>query len=126
MQKSLYLRKAYKKVDIKEGCQYIVLHGSPYYTEYEKKYILNTETLSYIISGRRNYNAENIRLLSCSTGKADKYGNCVAQDLADFLRVDVYAPIDVLNIHSDGKLTVGRQRLSEEEGFRWFHSKRKQ
>lgn len=119
------LRKAYKNVSTKEGCQDIVLHGTPYYTEYEKKYILDTETLSYIISGRRDYKAENIRLLSCSTGKADKYGNCVAQKLANLLGVDVYAPTDLLNIHPDGKLTVGRQRLSEEEGFRWFHPKKK-
>lgn len=30
------------------------------------------------------------------------------------------APIGDLNIHPDGRLTVGRKKLSEEKGFRWF------
>ena len=114
------LRKVYNSIKSKENCKDICLHGEPFFTEYEHKYKLDTETLSYIISGRRDYHSEDIRLLSCSTGKADKYGNCVAQELADLLGVNVYAPVDVLNIHPDGKLTVGKRRMSEDEGFRWF------
>lgn len=114
------LRKVYNSIKPKGNCKDICLHGEPFFTEYEHKYKLDTETLSYIISGRRDYHSEDIRLLSCSTGKADKYGNCVAQELADRLGVNVYAPVDVLNIHPDGKLTVGKRRMSEDEGFRWF------
>ena len=114
------LRDAYKNIKPKENCKDICLHGEPFFTEYEHKYKIDTETLSYIISGRRDYHFDDIRLLSCSTGKADKYGNCVAQELADRLGVNVYAPVDVLNIHPDGKLTVGKRRMSEDEGFRWF------
>ena len=119
------LRAAYKNVKLKEGCKDVCLHGAQYYTEYEHKYILNTETLAFIISSRGDCHGENIRLLSCSTGKKDKNGNCVAQELANRLGVDVYAPIDQLNIHPDGKLTVGKKkRLSEEEGFTWFYHKK--
>ena len=114
------LRNVYNNIKPKKNCKDICLHGEPFFTEYEHKYKLDTETLSYIISGRRDYHYEDIRLLSCSTGKADKYGNCVAQELADRLGVNVYAPIDVLNIHPDGKLTVGKKRMSEDEGFRMF------
>lgn len=118
------LREAYKRVKQKDGCMDICLHGSPYYTEYEHKYILDTETLAYIISGRRDFKGDDIRLLSCQTGNEDKYGNCVAQELANILGVNVYAPTKVLNIHPDGKLSVGREQLSEDEGFKWFKPKK--
>ena len=119
------LRIAYKNVKPKEGCKDIVLHGAPFYTEYEHKYILDTETLSYIISGRKDWQGQNIRLLSCSTGKADKYGNCVAQELANLLGVNVYAPIKDLNIHKDGTLSVGKTKIPESEGFKWYYPKKK-
>ena len=120
------LRLAHKKVVPKEGCVDVCLHGSQFYTEYEHKYILDTETLAFIISSRGDCHSQNIRLLSCSTGKIDKHGNCVAQELANILGVDVYAPIAQLNIHPNGKLTVGvRTQLSEEDGFIWFHPKPK-
>lgn len=116
------LRRAYKNYHVqeKEGYYDVLIHGAPHYLEYEHEYILDKETLYYIISGRKDYKGDNIRLLSCSTGKADKYGNCVAQYLADKLRVEVYAPIDTLNINPSGRLTVGEEDLSEEEGFRVF------
>lgn len=119
------LRAAYKNVKPKEGCADVCLHGAQYYTEYEHEYKLNTKTLAFIIASRGDCHGQNIRLMSCSTGMRDRYGNCVAQELANILGVDVYAPIEQLNIHPDGKLTVGkRKRLSEEEGFEWFHPKK--
>lgn len=119
------LRTAYKNVTSKDGCKDVCLHGAQYFTEYEHKYILDTKSLAFIISSRGDCHGENIRLLSCSTGKRDKYGNCVAQELANLLGVNVYAPIDQLNIHPTGKLTVGkRKRLSEEDGFIWFYPKK--
>ena len=115
------LREAYKNVKPKDDFMDVCLHGTPYYTEYEHKYILDTETLYMIISGRKDYQKQKIRLMSCSTGKADQYGNCVAQQLANMLGVEVSAPIDVLNLHTDGSLSVGeRPRLSEKDGFRTF------
>ena len=119
------LRPYFKNVPPKEGCLDICLHGAQFFTEYERQYILDPETLYYIISGRKEYKKQNIRLLSCSTGKKDKYGNCVAQQLANLLGVDVYAPVAVLNIHEDGKLTVGREELTEDEGFVWFKPKKR-
>lgn len=120
------LRYAYSNYGVKPKEEYydVVLHGAPNFTEYEHEYSLDNETLYYIISGRRDYQGENIRLLSCSTGKADKNGDCVAQYLADKLNVDVYAPIDTLNFEIDGRLTIGRKRISEEEGFKLFTPRR--
>lgn len=119
------LRSAYGNVKKKEGCMDVCIHGSSYYTVYEHKYAIDTETLAYIISGRKEFNGDDIRLLSCDTGKTDKYGNCVAQELADKLKVRVYAPIDILNIHPDGRLTVGKEYLREEDGFKWFEPRKR-
>ena len=58
--------------------------------------------------------------LSCSTGKADINGDCVAQYLADKLRVNVYAPVKELYINPDGSLTVGKERMKEEDGFKLY------
>lgn len=120
------LRSAYNNYHVqgKNGYYDVLIHGAPHYVEYEHEYILDKETLYYIISGRKDYKGDNIRLLSCSTGKADKYGNCVAQYLADKLNVEVYAPISDLNINPSGKLTVGRKNLSEEDGFKIFRPRK--
>lgn len=113
------LRQAYDLYGVKKehGLYDVLIHGAPTFVEYEKKYVLDTETLYYIISGRKDYNGEDIRLLSCSTGKKDANGNCVAQELADLLNVKVYAPTDVLNIEPTGNLSVGKRRNGNFECF---------
>ena len=58
--------------------------------------------------------------MSCSTGKADINGDCVAQYLADKLKVNVYAPVDTVCIQPTGVLTVGEIEMSEDEGFVLF------
>lgn len=120
------LRIAYSANGIKprDGLYDVVLHGSPHFTEYEDLYRLDNETLSYIISGRKDWNGSDIRLISCSTGYKDKYGNCVAQYLANHLGVNVYAPIDTVYIEH-GALTVGKKGLTEQEGFIKFTPKRR-
>ena len=114
------LRAAYKNVKPMGDCYDVCMHGTPDHTEYEKKYKIDTETLYLIITGRRDYHWEDIRLLACSTGNADENGNCVAQELASRLGVRVFAPIAELNIHGNGDLSVGADYLSVEKGFRWF------
>lgn len=116
------LRKAYHTygVQTKENLYDVVIHGSYKSVEYEHEYDMDAETLAYIISGRKDYKGDDIRLLSCSTGDADIYGDCFAQQLANILKVRVYAPIRALNINPNGVLTVGKKNLPEEQGFKWF------
>ncbi|MBQ7146012.1 MAG: hypothetical protein IJR95_04510 [Lachnospiraceae bacterium] len=113
------LRVACRNVVSRDGFVDVCLHGTQFYTEYEHKYILDNETLSYIISGRRDCAGQDIRLISCDTGIVDRNGNCVAQELADRLRVNVRAPRGVAIIGENGSLTVkiGRRKVNEEEGF---------
>jgi hypothetical protein len=60
------------------------------------------------------YQGQNIRLLSCRTGKL-KHG--FAQGLADRLGVTVRAPDDILWAHPDGKLTIGPDAFTESGSF---------
>ena len=120
------LRNAYKSCHIKKyGELYdVVIHGASYYVEYEHKYNLDVETLAWIISGRRDYKGENIRLISCSTGKPGADGNCFAQQLANELRVTVYAPEDTAYIKPN-KVTVGNHEEGFPIGFKPFEPKGK-
>ena len=103
----------------KDGCYDVMLHGTPRNTVYEDKYLIDPETMAYIISGRRDWKGSDIRLISCSTGREDKYGNCFAKKLAKHLKVNVYAPIDDVYI-KNGELLVGDDQIPEAEGFKWF------
>lgn len=103
----------------KDGCYDVMLHGTPRNAIYEDKYLIDPETMAYIISGRRDWKGSDIRLISCSTGREDKYGNCFAKKLAKHLKVNVYAPIDDVYI-KNGELLVGDDQIPEVEGFKWF------
>jgi hypothetical protein len=115
------LRTVYKNVKPKENFYDVVLHGTQFYAEYEDEYIIDVDTLVNIIKGRKDYQMSDIRLLSCSTGEKDKFGNCFAQQLANKLNVRVYAPKEQLNIHSNGVLTVGDEYIDEDLGFELFN-----
>jgi len=95
--------------------------------QYEKECLINSNDFAMILASRPEFRTGKIRLLSCSTGKIDKYGNCFAQELANKLGVDVFAPIDVLNIKPTHELTVGGlgEEMMGEDGFRWFYAKKK-
>ncbi len=120
------LRKAYKRCHIKryEDLYDVVIHGSSYYVEYEHEYNLDVETMAWIISGRKDYKGDDIRLISCSTGKPGEDGNCFAQQLANKLKVAVYAPTEETYIRM-GEITVGERREGFPEGFKKFEPKRK-
>lgn len=115
------LKNAYylQGVKPKDGCYDVMLHGTPRNVIYEDKYLIDSETMAYIISGRRDWKGSDIRLISCSTGREDKYGNCFAKKLAKRLKVNVYAPIDDVYI-KNGELLVGDDQIPEAEGFKWF------
>lgn len=121
------LRKAYKNCSIKKyGDLYdVVIHGTSYYVEYEDEYNLDAETLAWIISGRKDYKGDAIRLISCSTGKPGADGNCFAQQLANKLKVNVYAPEGIAYIKPN-KVTAGTHEESFPTGFKIFEPKKKQ
>lgn len=102
------LNLAYRQRAVEGKGEYydIVGHGSPDIIEFFGQSI-SDETLKKILNGREDYTGQKIRLISCSTGLADEDGNCFAQRLADTMGVEVVAPNGLLNIHIDGKITIG-------------------
>ena len=120
------LRKAYKNCSIKkcEDLYDVVMHGTSYYVEYEHEYNLDAETMAWIISGRKDYKGEDIRLISCSTGKPGADGNCFAQQLANKLKANVYAPVDTVYIMKN-KVVVRDHGAGFPDGFRKIEPKKR-
>jgi len=118
------LRAVFNKIVPEADYYDVCIHGAPNFVEYEHTYKLDAETMSWIISGRRDYKGDDIRLLSCSTGIKDKDGSCFAQELANKLKVKVKAPIDKLNIDPiHGTLTVGREMIPFDDACEVFEPK---
>lgn len=74
---------------------------------------MSPRLLAAIIRHTKGWNGQNIRLLSCSTGKRVEGDYCFAEELANALGVKVKAPNDVLFITSAGSLTVGKHAEGE-------------
>lgn len=87
----------------------VAMHGSPrsvFFRSNENK--MSARTLATVIRHSKGYAGQNIRLLSCNTGKVIGDAYCFAEELANALGVIVTAPNKTLYIFSDGKLRVGR------------------
>ena len=91
----------------KDGFYDVAMHGKPKTVElYGQK--ADHKTVAEIIRNRKDYDeTKPVRLLSCSTGKADKNGDCFAQRLADELGVTIHAPDDKIWVWPDGKMSIG-------------------
>lgn len=111
--------EAIKAVEPIQGIYDIKAHG-----DYDGVKIFDTpidaNELARIILMRNDYNGEPIRLLSCNTGKVVN-GTCVAQELADFLGVEVIAPNDILITDGKGLLIVGKSRFRNTGEFKHFY-----
>ena len=68
---------------------------------------MSARTLADIIRHSEGYHGQNIRLLSCSTGKSVDGAYCFAEELANALGVEVSAPNMDLYIAPNGKYRVG-------------------
>ena len=103
------LNQFIKKVKSKDGYYDVGMHGTPtamcFGTDAPNT---SPRLLANVIRHRKDYNGENIRLLSCSTGKIVDGNYCFAEELSNALGVCVEAPNDELLIGSNGLLKVGR------------------
>lgn len=103
------LNQFIKKVKSKDGYYDVGMHGTPtaicFGTDAPNT---SPRLLANVIRRRKDYNGENIRLLSCSTGKIVDGNYCFAEELSNALGVCVEAPNDELLIGSNGLLKVGR------------------
>ena len=54
------------------------------------------------------YDGGDIRLISCSTGNGE---DCIAQQIADLLGVNVFAPTETVFVNLDGELFITNNRV---------------
>ncbi len=71
---------------------------------------MKARQLAKLIRAQKEYTGQNVRLLSCSTGKKEnEHEVCFAEELANALNVTVMAPDDVIIFTADGSFYVGRE-----------------
>lgn len=108
------LNQFIKKVKSKDGYYDVGMHGTPtamcFGTDAPNT---SPRLLANVIRHRKDYNGENIRLLSCSTGKIVDGNYCFAEELSNALGVCVEAPSDVLYIRSNGTFSVGEEETGK-------------
>lgn len=86
----------------------VAMHGSPTAVGYgTKEPNMSPRLLASVIRHMDGWNKQNIRLLSCSTGKQTGEEYCFAEELANALGVIVKALTDTLYINRAGVIHVG-------------------
>ena len=97
-----------KKVKPLKSYYDVAMHGSPTEVAFgSKKANMSPRLLASIIRHSKGWNGQNIRLISCSTGKRIEDDYCFAEELANALGVKVKAPNDVLYVTCRGEMYVG-------------------
>lgn len=86
----------------------VAMHGMPTAVAFGgKKANMSPRLLASVIRHNPNYNGQAIRLLACSTGKSQGDDYCFAEELANALGVNVYAPNDLIFFRKDGTFYIG-------------------
>lgn len=102
------LNKNILAVTPQEGFFDVAMHGSPTAVGFgTKKTNMSARLLASVIRHSKGYTGQDIRLLSCSTGKIVGDDYCFAEELANALGVRVSAPTDTLYVSEHGNLQVG-------------------
>lgn len=94
----------------------VALHGSPKAVAFgSTEANMSPRLLASIIRHSEGYHGQEIRLISCSTGRVMDGGYCFAEELANALGVTVYAPNDLIFISRDGRMSIGRCGSGKDE-----------
>ena len=92
----------------------VALHGSPTAVGFGTSTPnMSPRLLAAIIRHTKGWNGQNIRLLSCSTGKRVEGDYCFAEELANALGVKVKAPNGVLYMLPNGKMHVNKDESGQ-------------
>lgn len=122
-----FLKNISNRTDIDANGYFdVIAHGTPngiQITHNGQKIIVNSRIAARLIQNMAGYNGQPIRLLSCSTGSLD---NGFAQNLANKLNVEVYAPTNFLwatpngTYFVAGKTKVGAPDMNIKGIFKLF------
>gem|GEM_PF-942612 len=87
----------------------VAMHGTSQSVAFGGREVnMSPRLLAAIIKHNKDYNGQEIRLLSCNTGRKTDDDYCFAEELANALGVTVYAPNDLLIFNDDGTFEIGR------------------
>ncbi len=110
---------ASRRADVNpDGYFDVIAHGTPHGIEIQTlmgPVLVNHRVAAQLIQQSPGYTGQNIRLLSCSTGKL---GDGFAQNLANLMNVNVKAPTDILWAYTDGSMIVAAARKISDEMIR--------
>ena len=87
----------------------VAMHGSPSAVAFGgTEANMSPRLLAAIIRHSEGYHGQEVRLISCNTGKprGDEY--CFAEELANALGVTVFAPNDLIFVSKNGKIIIGK------------------
>ncbi len=86
----------------------VAMHGTSQSVAFGgRKINMSPRLLAAIIKHNKDYNGQEIRLLSCNTGKKTDDDYCFAEELANALGVTVYAPNNLIIFNDDGTFEIG-------------------
>jgi len=93
-----------------EGYFDAAMHGTPTMVGFGTSEMnMSPRLLASVIRHSEGYRGQNVRLLSCSTGKIIDGEYCFAEELANALGVEVSAPNDTLFIFKSGEFRIGKR-----------------
>ena len=102
------LKRNVQNVKPIEGFFDVAMHGEPDVVCFGgRNRNMTARMLASVIRHSEGYTGQNIRLLSCSTGKKEGDSSCFAEDLANALGVTVQAPNMALYIFPSGTFQIG-------------------
>jgi hypothetical protein len=108
-----FLRYIKKRKDVDpNGLFDLIAHGTASSIELEhngKKILVDSRTVAKLLKQNKEYNGQDIRLLSCNTGYLN---HGFAQNLANKLNVTVWAPSDYLWAYPDGTHVIAAKSKS--------------
>lgn len=98
-----------------EGFEDIVCHADPdgFLINLSDGGVVNYTPAEFvkILRESKGYHGGNIRLIACESGQKE---NGAAQQLADLLGVEVYAPTEIVHVDQDGNLFVSNSEVLAE------------
>ena len=104
------LNENVQKVAPIDGYFDAAMHGTPTMVGFGTTEMnLSPRLLASVIRHSEGYHGQNVRLLSCSTGKIADGEYCFAEELANALGVEVSAPNDTLFIFKSGEFRIGKR-----------------
>ena len=106
-----------KRIERRDGWYDVHAHGQPGSVMLFDNTGVGSGELAHVITSRKDYHGEPIRLFSCHSAEAGPDGHCLGSELAAIMGVDVDAAPGATTVWGDGKFTFSNTGDSEFVSF---------